>query len=166
MNATPSPDFQPSASTSAAPRSKPWYWTTRATAFGARGSPRSRGVYLAALATIMTLVQRADAELARSPGCTVPNGAPGPVTAAGSIMNANSSCPSGQSLQRDLEQAPGRAVRICNDANCLALSGTTDGVAAGPGAVLTVILGTGVGAGVVGGAWRGVALALALIPLL
>ncbi len=40
-------------------------------------------------------------------------------------------------------------MRIANDANCLALSETTDGAAAGAAVSFSVILGTGIGAGTV-----------------
>ena len=74
---------------------------------------------------------------------------PGTATAAGLIKNANSTCLNGQPLQRDLAAVLGRPVRIANDANCLALSEATDGAAAGAALSFSVILGTGVGAGIV-----------------
>ena len=65
------------------------------------------------------------------------------------MKNANSTWLIGKPLDRDLEEALGRPVRLENDANCLALSEATDGAAAGVGVVFAVILGTGVGGGIV-----------------
>ena len=70
-----------------------------------------------------------------------------PVT--GLVKNANSVCLNGHPLDRDLETALERPVRIENDANCFALSEASDGAAAGRGCVFGVILGTGTGGGVV-----------------
>lgn len=70
-----------------------------------------------------------------------------PVT--GLVKNANSVCLNGHPLDRDLESALGRPVRIENDANCFALSEASDGAAAGRGCVFGVIVGTGTGGGVV-----------------
>ena len=110
--------------------------------------PTPAGDYHATLATIHTLVQRAETELGLA-NCHVGVGTPGTATAAGLIKNANSTCLNGQPLQHDLAQLLGRPVRIANDANCLALSEATDGAAAGAEVVFAAILGTGVGAGVV-----------------
>ena len=65
------------------------------------------------------------------------------------IKNANTTWLIGKPLRRDLERALGRRVRLANDANCFALSETSDGAAAGAATVFGVIAGTGVGAGVV-----------------
>jgi len=69
--------------------------------------------------------------------------------ATGVVKNANSVCLIGQPLDRDLETALGRAVRIANDANCFALSEASDGAGAGAGVVFGVIVGTGTGGGLV-----------------
>jgi fructokinase len=106
------------------------------------------GDYCATLASVAALVQRAEAELGL-PHCTVGVGTPGSLTRSGHIKNANSTCLNGESLGRDLEQVLGRPVRVANDANCLALSEATDGAAAGAAVAFSVILGTGVGAGIV-----------------
>ena len=106
------------------------------------------GDYRATLATVAALVARAEAE----PGlhnCTVGVGTPGSLTRSGHIKNANSTCLNGEALERDLAQALGRPVRVANDANCLALSEATDGAAAGTAVSFSVILGTGIGAGIV-----------------
>ena len=67
----------------------------------------------------------------------------------GLVKNANSTWLIGQPLDRDLERALGRPVRLMNDANCFALSEATDGAAQGAHTVFGVILGTGTGGGVV-----------------
>lgn len=82
--------------------------------------------------------------------CSVGVAHPGAVSpASGLIKNANSTRLNGRPLARDLEIVLGRAVRLANDANCLAISEAADGAAAGCGIVFGVILGTGVGGGVV-----------------
>ena len=105
------------------------------------------GDYRATLAAVAALVARAEAELGVA-GCSVGVGTPGVANAAGLMKNANSTCLNGQPLERDLAAACGRPVRIANDANCLALSEATDGAAAGAAVSFSVILGTGVGAGI------------------
>lgn len=106
------------------------------------------GDYRATLATVAALVARAETELGLQ-HCTVGVGTPGSLTRSGHIKNANSTCLNGEALERDLAQALGRPVRVANDANCLALSEATDGAAAGATVSFSVILGTGVGAGIV-----------------
>jgi fructokinase len=77
-------------------------------------------------------------------------GMPGIISpATGLVKNANSVCLNGRPLDRDLETALGREIRIENDANCFALSEASDGAAAGRDCVFGVILGTGTGGGVV-----------------
>ena len=81
---------------------------------------------------------------------TVGIGIPGAISAVtGLVKNANSTWLIGQPLDRDLERALGRPVRVTNDANCFALSEATDGAAQGAHTVFGVILGTGTGGGVV-----------------
>ena len=83
---------------------------------------------------------------------TVGLGMPGIISpATGLVKNANSVCLNGRPLDRDLETALGRPIRIENDANCFALSEASDGAAAGRVCVFGVILGTGTGGGVVVG---------------
>jgi fructokinase len=81
---------------------------------------------------------------------TVGMGMPGVVSpATGLVKNANSTWLNGRALQRDLDAALGRPVRLANDANCFALSEAVDGAAAGAEIVFGVIIGTGTGGGVV-----------------
>ena len=110
--------------------------------------PTPAGDYRATLASVAALVARAEAELGLR-DCSVGVGSPGTSTAAGLIKNANSTCLNGQPLQQDLAALLARPVRVANDANCLALSEATDGAAAGAAVSFSVILGTGVGAGIV-----------------
>jgi fructokinase len=70
----------------------------------------------------------------------------------GLVKNANSTMLIGHRLDKDLEAALSRPVRVANDANCFTLSEATDGAGAGYDVVFGVILGTGVGGGIcVGG---------------
>jgi fructokinase len=109
--------------------------------------PTPAGDYAATLAAVAALVARAETDL-RLTGCSVGVGGPGTLTAAGRVKNANSTCLNGEPLERDLARVLGRPVRYANDANCLALSESHDGAAAGAEVAFCVILGTGVGAGI------------------
>ena len=106
--------------------------------------------YLGTLTALAGLVESVEAELGQrgSVGVGIP-GAESPES--GRIKNANSTCLIGQPLRRDLQALLQREVRLANDANCFALSETTDGAAAGAATVFGVILGTGVGGGLVVG---------------
>ena len=109
-----------------------------------------RGRYEDTIAAIAAQVDAA--ERAMSQRGTVGIGMPGIVSpATGLVKNANSTWLIGHPLQRDLETALGRPIRLANDANCFALSESADGAAAGADVVFGVILGTGVGGGVVVG---------------
>ena len=113
-----------------------------------RRVPTPQGDYLATIDAVCALVRAAEADL-QLHNATVGVGTPGTLTPDGLMKNANSVCLNGKPLLRDLEAALGRAVRIGNDANCLALSEATDGAGAGASVVFAVILGTGVGGGIV-----------------
>ncbi|MGV2976329.1 ROK family protein [Roseibium alexandrii] len=88
----------------------------------------------------------------------------------GLVKNANSTWMIGKPLDKDLESALNRPVRIQNDANCLAVSEATDGAGAGAHIVHAIIIGTGSGSGIaidakahlgangIGGEWGGIAL--------
>ena len=107
-----------------------------------------RDDYRATVDAIVTLI--GDLEKCVGVTATVGIGIPGTISpASGVVKNANSVWLIGRPLQRDVEDALGRAVRIANDANCFAISEATDGAAAGVEIVFGVILGTGVGAGIV-----------------
>ena len=115
-----------------------------------------QGDYLATVAAIAALVGQAEQELQQRG--TIGVGIPGAISArSGCVKNANSTCLIGRPLQRDLQEALQREIRLANDANCFALSEASDGAAAGAGVVFGVILGTGVGGGIVvhGRVWAG-----------
>ncbi|NNM74830.1 ROK family protein [Enterovirga aerilata] len=106
-----------------------------------------RGDYEACIAAIADLV--AGLEAAAGLRGTVGVGIPGAISPrTGLIMNANSTWNIGRPLDRDLERALGREVRVENDANCFAVSEAVDGAGAGCAVVWGVILGTGAGSGI------------------
>lgn len=110
--------------------------------------PTPAGDYAATVAAIAELVTELEAETGR--GASVGIGMPGALSpASGLVKNANSTWLNGRPLDRDLEDALGRPIRLENDANCFAVSEAADGAAAGAAVVFGVILGTGVGGGIV-----------------
>ena len=106
------------------------------------------GDYEATLRAVTALVHGIEAETGEtgSVGVAIP-GTISPAT--GLVKNANSVCLIGRPLDRDLEGALGRPVRLDNDANCFTLSEAVDGAAAGARVVFGVIVGTGTGGGIV-----------------
>jgi len=110
--------------------------------------PTPAGDYQATLATIQTLIERAE-QYASQRGLPVGIGIPGTVSGVtGLIKNANSTWLNGKPMADDLRQLLGRPVALTNDANCLALSEATDGAGQNAGVVFAAILGTGCGAGI------------------
>lgn len=104
--------------------------------------------YDATLRAVVALVAAIEDDL-RTRG-SVGVGMPGTMSpSTGLVKNANSTWLNRRPLDRDLELALDRRVRLANDANCFALSEATDGAAAGAPIVFGVILGTGTGGGVV-----------------
>ncbi len=104
--------------------------------------------YAGTIDTLAALVARVEQDAGASgpigmgiPGAVVPG--------TGLVKNANSTWLNGRPLATDLSARLGRAVRVMNDANCLAVSEAADGAAAGADVVFGVILGTGVGGGIV-----------------
>lgn len=69
--------------------------------------------------------------------------------ASGMLKNSNSVCLNGKPFLQDIQAELRRQVWMANDANCLALSESADGAAAGAAVVFAVIIGTGVGGGIV-----------------
>jgi fructokinase len=113
-----------------------------------RRAPTPQGDYETTVRALADLVGYLERE-AGSRG-SVGLGMPGIISpATGLVKNANSVWLNGRPLDRDLESALGRKVRIENDANCFALSEASDGAAAGRAVVFGVIIGTGTGGGVV-----------------
>lgn len=106
-----------------------------------------QGNYSATLQAIYALVLSAETALHEAV-TAVGVGHPGSANPLdGRIRNANSTCINGQTLQADLQALLARPVKLANDADCLALSEATDGIAKKDGTVFGVILGTGVGGG-------------------
>ena len=107
-----------------------------------------KGDYGKTIDAIATLV---DELTIRAQGdASVGIGIPGSLSpATGRLQNGNSTWLNGKPLDKDIEKAIKRPVRIANDANCFALSEATDGAGAGAASVFGVILGTGCGGGLV-----------------
>jgi fructokinase len=111
-----------------------------------RRVPTRRESYDDVVGTVADLVTDVETELGIE--ATVGAGTPGAISpATGLIKNANLTVLNGRPLDRDLERALGRDLRIANDADCLALSEATDGAGAGMRTVFAVIIGTGTGGG-------------------
>ncbi|MBT6273027.1 MAG: ROK family protein [Chromatiales bacterium] len=118
--------------------------------------PTPRGDYKATLGCIQQLVLETERALGSRGSVGV--GVPGALSpASGLIKNANSTWCIGKPLDRDLGALLGREIRVANDANCLAVSESVDGAAAGADCLFAVILGTGVGGGIAfsGRPWTG-----------
>ena len=110
--------------------------------------PSPRDDYPATIRNIASLVKTAEETLGQKGSVGV--GIPGTVSAVtGLVKNANSKWLNGHPLDKDLEMALGRPVRVENDANCFTVSEATDGAAEGKNVVFGVIVGTGCGGGMV-----------------
>jgi fructokinase len=106
------------------------------------------GDYAGTVRTIAELVSGAQSQIGAS--ATVGVATPGAISPqSGLLRNSNSVVLNGKPLDRDLGNALGRAIRLENDANCLAISEAVDGAGAGCRVVFGAILGTGVGGGIV-----------------
>lgn len=111
--------------------------------------PTPRHDYGGIVATIATLVGRVEQTAGGRAG-GVGIGIPGSFSpATGFVRNANTTILIGKPLDRDLESALGRPVRIENDANCFALAEAVAGAGQGHRMVIGLILGTGAGSGIV-----------------
>ncbi len=110
--------------------------------------PTPVGDYAGILNAVAELVAFTERETGQTG--TVGIATPGAISpSTGLLKNSNSTVMNGKPLDRDLETRLGRAIRLENDANCLALSEAADGAAANARIVFGVILGTGVGGGLV-----------------
>ena len=79
-------------------------------------------------------------------------GIPGTLSPATRLVkNSNSTWLNGHAFDKDLETIMQQPIRVMNDANCFALSESTDGAGMGAAVVFGVIVGTGVGAGIIAG---------------
>jgi fructokinase len=113
--------------------------------------PTPPTVYQDTVTAIRDLVVSAEKDLGRRG--TVGVGIPGAISIkTGLVKNANSTHLVGHPLDKDLEAALSRPIRVANDANCFTLSEARDGAAASADVVFGIIVGTGCGGGVsVGG---------------
>jgi fructokinase len=109
--------------------------------------PTPRSSYQDVIRAIAALVRDVESRLERhgTVGLAIP-GIVSPVS--GLVKNANSTQLLGHPLDRDVQEAIGRKVRVANDANCFAISEANDGAAAGCEVVFGIIAGTGVGGGI------------------
>ena len=113
-------------------------------------APTPRDDYAAIVDTVATLVE----SVAEPAGCAndQPVGlcTPGSLSpASGLVRNSNTVVMNGRAFPSDIATRLRRPVRTANDADCLALSESVDGAAAGARSVFGAILGTGCGGGVV-----------------
>src|SRR3954449_881152 len=93
--------------------------------------------YQACIAAAASLVREIEASLGQTG--TLGIGIPGAISpATGLVKNANSVWLNGRPLDKDMERALGRPVRVENDANCLAVSEAMDGAGAGAAVVWAV----------------------------
>lgn len=108
-----------------------------------------QGDYAATIRQIQHLVDTVAAQAGCNADVPVGVGIPGAISPkTGLVKNANSTWLIGHALDKDLESALQRTVRIANDANCFVVSEAVDGAAKGYGMVFGVIVGTGVGGGI------------------
>ncbi len=106
-----------------------------------------RDDYAATLEAIAGLVEQAETAAGQQQ-LPVGVGIPGTLSRkTGWVKNANSTWLNGRPFGADLSARLGRAVKVTNDANCLAVSEATDGAGRGYELVFAGILGTGCGAG-------------------
>jgi len=110
--------------------------------------PTKQGNYQDTIQSIRDLVGFAEQEIGETGSVGV--GIPGSISKkTGLVKNANSVWLIAQPFQKDLSDALERDVRVCNDANCFALSEAVDGAGQEAQTVFGVILGTGTGGGLV-----------------
>ena len=113
-----------------------------------RRVPTPAGDYEGTVAAVAGLVGALETEVDAT--CTVGVGTPGSISPfTGLIRNSNSVALNGRPLDRDLETALARRVRLANDADCFALSEAVSGAGRDARTVFGVIIGTGVGGGLV-----------------
>jgi fructokinase len=124
-------------------------------ALGEDGSERLRrreatphGGYAPALEALAKLILDCERHLGERSSVGI--GLPGAISPrTGLVKNAYATPYNGQPLKRDLERLLARELRFENDANCFALSESTDGAVRGARLVFGAILGTGAGGGIV-----------------
>lgn len=110
--------------------------------------PTPAGDYEGTVSAVVELIREVEACVGGQG--TVGIGTPGAISPfSGLLRNSNSVALNGRPLDRDLETALGRPVRLANDADCFALAEAVTGAGVGARTVFGVILGTGVGGGLV-----------------
>lgn len=110
--------------------------------------PSPQNDYRETINIMVRLVEDAEQELGQTGSLGI--GIPGTVSSeTGLVKNANSVWLNGHPLDLDMSDCLDRAVRVENDANCLAVSEATDGAGAGAHSVFAIIVGTGCGSGIV-----------------
>ena len=103
--------------------------------------------YDGCLQIIVNLVNRIEQKTGQN--CPVGIGIPGSLEPKSRLgKGASSTWLLGRPVERDLQTALGRVIRVENDADCLAASESVDGAGAGYHVVFAVILGSGAGAGI------------------
>ncbi|MCY3539619.1 MAG: ROK family protein [bacterium] len=108
--------------------------------------PTPAGDYEGTVQAVAALVEEVE-DMAGGRG-TVGIGTPGSISPFTGVMrNSNSVALNGRALDRDLESAIGREIRLANDADCFTLAEAASGAGRGLNSVFGVILGTGVGGG-------------------
>ena len=116
--------------------------------FLARRRRPTPSAYADAIAAVRDLIHQVETEAGGRGSVGI--GTPGSISPrTGVLRNANTVWLNGRNFRLDLESALERPVRMANDANCLALSESVDGAAAGQRSVFAVIIGTGCGGGLV-----------------
>ncbi|MCH2140833.1 MAG: ROK family protein [Phycisphaerales bacterium] len=111
--------------------------------------PTPHGNYEATVSAIASLVHSVE-EDAGGGGEILGIGIPGSESPDNRLIrNSNSTALNGRPLASDLTAALNRPILLANDANCLAMSESHDGAAAGARSCFAIILGTGVGGGVI-----------------
>ncbi len=112
-------------------------------------SDSSGDSYTSTIETVSGLVRDLAKDAGADTNVPVGVGIPGAISpSTGLVKNANSTCLIGHALDKDLESALARPVRLANDADCFTISEAGDGAGAGFRTVFGVILGTGCGGGI------------------
>lgn len=113
--------------------------------------PTPQGDYAATIAAVahVVAVLEAEADAPASVGVGAPGSASRRTDDRGNALwqGSNATWINGCALEADLAAALARDIRVANDANCFAVSESTDGAAAGAHIVFGVIIGTGCGGG-------------------
>ncbi len=109
--------------------------------------PTPRHDYHRCIETIVDIVARIERQTGRCGSIGI--GIPGSLEPRSRLgKGASSTWLLGRPVEDDLRTALGRAIRVENDADCLAASEAVDGAGAGFNVVFAVILGSGAGAGI------------------